>query len=379
MKNIKVLRIITRPNIGGPMFQIYALDVHLDKGIFQQVLFTGECNDDESDFLEYNSFANLRVVRSNYLNRKINLVKDICTLNEIRNMIKEYGPDIVHTHTSKAGVLGRLAAMTVRPRPKIVHTFHGTVFAGYFSRLMTLLIVNIERYLAQISDLLIAVGNQVREDLLARQIGCEKNLYTVSPGVNFPLFQSSKFESRKRLGLTEGVFYVAWVGRLVEIKEPERILEVARCLGIYDIDVRFCIAGDGPLREALEHKAKLENLPLDFLGWQHDVEPVLSASNMLLLTSANEGTPISLIQGQLAGLPVLSTDVGSVRDIVRDSVSGFVRDFNANTFAELIYKLRKDSTLCETLGEEGKRIAKSKFSPELLAARHAELYLKLME
>jgi glycosyltransferase involved in cell wall biosynthesis len=363
-------------NMGGPALQIVGISQHLDGERFEQLLLTGFCDNNELDLLLEKDLE-MNVIRVQGLGREIGLFQDLKALLLIRKFMKEFKPDIVHTHTAKAGVLGRIASLTLLAEHKRVHTFHGHLLHGYFSRFVTKLVVVVERTLALKTDILVCVGREVRDDLVKSGIAPKRKFRVIPPGLELEELPS-KLSARKRLGLQAEAIYVAWIGRIVPVKRPERLLEIAEGLLAYDLNVRFCVAGEGELYTSLTHEAERRTLPIDFLGWRSNIEEVLAASDFVVLTSTNEGTPLSLIQAQMAGKPVVATRVGSVHEIVLDQVSGYVDTYETEKFISHIVHLARNESLRETMGASGKKFAEENFSVHRLTEDHQNLYASLL-
>ena len=293
----RVVHVIARMNVGGPAAILVELLEHLPG----QSLLTGEVEAGESDHLALRS-PGTPFHRVPGLGRSPRPGDDLRALAHLTRELRHRRPDVVHTHTAKAGTLGRLAARAARV-PGVVHPFHGHVLHGYFSPAVTRAVVTTERVLATTTDRIVAVGEQVRDDLLAAGIGRLSQYAVIPPGIavrNPP----SRAEAKGLLGLSGPV--VSTVGRLIPIKRPDRLLRVARLLP----DVTFLVAGEGPLHEQSRRDAP-DNVR--FLGWRGDVEIIHAASDVALLTSDNEGMPVTLIEAALCGTPAVSTDVGRAR------------------------------------------------------------------
>ena len=308
MEKVKVLRLIARMNVGGPAIQITGLMRNLPVETFEQKLVTGFCEENEIDYLEVNEL-NVARTKVEGFGRSVNFFSDLKVLLAIRREIKAFNPDIIHTHTAKAGFLGRIASLLTFKRQIRVHTFHGHLLHGYFGEFKTSLVILAERFLARFTDNLVAVGSQVRDELLAVKIGSLDKYEVIGPGLEVRKLPEL-VSSLKSFGLLEDKFIVTWIGKAVPVKAPHRILEIATECELRGLRVQFVIVGEGPLLSDLKSLAKEKNLPITFLGWQSDIEKILSFSDLVILTSENEGTPVALIQAQMAGVPVLTTDVG---------------------------------------------------------------------
>jgi len=376
LNKIRVLRLIARMNVGGPAIQITGLMKSLSEAKFEQKLITGFCDKNEVDYIEL-SESQLKETKVDGFGRSINVFSDFKVLLAIRREINSFQPDIIHTHTAKAGFLGRIASLLTLRRQIRVHTFHGHLLNGYFGKFKTRLVILIERVLAKFTDKLVTVGSQVRDELLVVKVG-DLNKYTViGPGLEIGTLPE-RVSSLKSFGLPEDKFIVTWIGRAVPVKAPHRIFEVARVCGERKLRVQFVIVGDGPLLGDLKDLVKELSVPVTFLGWQSDIEKVLSFSDLVLLTSENEGTPVALIQAQMAGIPVLTTNVGSASEVVKNNQSGFCLKYSAEDFADKIELLANNIEMRTSFGIVGKDYAQNNFSLNRLVEDHAQLYQNLV-
>jgi glycosyltransferase involved in cell wall biosynthesis len=235
-----------------------------------------------------------------------------------------------------------------------------------------------EKVLAQITNKLIAVGDQVRDDLLAAKIGNSKKYVVVGPGLELGEL-SEREPVLEYFNLPKNKFIVTWIGRVVAVKAPHRIIEIATESGERNLEVHFVVVGDGPLLSELRNLAAKMELPITFLGWQSNIEKILSFSDLVFLTSENEGTPVALIQAQMAGIPVISTDVGSAAEVMLDKQSGYCLDYSAEHFVDKIQMLQVDANMRLSFGAKGKENALQNFSLLRLIGDHASIYLELKE
>ena len=376
MSKVKVLRLISRMNVGGPAIQITGLMRNLPIETFEQKLVTGFCDKSEIDYLEVNEL-NVTRTKVEGFGRSINLLSDLKVLLAIRREIRAFNPDIIHTHTAKAGFLGRIASILTFKRQIRVHTFHGHLLHGYFGKFQTSLVILAERFLARFTDKLVTVGSQVRDELLAVKIGSLEKYAVIGPGLEIRELPE-RVASLKSFGLQEDKFVVTWIGRAVPVKAPNRILELARECVLRGLRMQFIVVGDGSLLSDLKRLAKREDLPINFLGWQSDIEKILSFSDLVLLTSENEGTPVALIQAQMAGVPVLTTDVGSASEVLKNNQSGFCLEYSVKDFADKIELLAGDLGMKTSFGAIGKAFALDNFSVNRLVSDHAGLYRELI-
>jgi glycosyltransferase involved in cell wall biosynthesis len=369
---IKVMQIIARMNVGGPAVIVAALMRGLDKSKFEQILVTGHCDENEADYLDEVA-TDIKATRIAGLGRSVSLPADLKAFIQLINLIKEFKPDVIHTHTAKAGVLGRLASLLAGKGAVRVHTFHGHLLHGYFSPAKTQIVIAIEKTLARTTSALIAVGNKVREDLLDAGIGIASQYKVFFPGLRAPK-DFDKSRARADLNLEPSKIYCTFVGRLTQIKRPDRLLDVAAEMKSRGANIHFIVTGEGELFESSKMRAQNESLPITFLGWLNDIDEILAASDIAILTSDNEGIPLTLIQAAFAGLPIVSTYVGSISDIVVDQSNGYLTPLNANDLADALEKLLRDEKLRELMGASGKSRAHELFSLEKMLKDHSDLY-----
>ena len=373
---IRVMRIIARMNVGGPAVQVTGLMRELNTTDFDQRLFTGYCASDEADYLEKVA-TDVKAIRIEGFGRRVSFGGDIKAFTTLVKEIRTFKPHVIHTHTAKAGFLGRIASI-ISLQPSIrVHTFHGHLLNGYFGSFKRLLVVIAEKILAIFTDQLLAVGGKVRQDLLIAGIGKKEKFGLMPPGLvinKLPV----KVESLKSFGLSNPRLQCAFIGRITQIKRPDRFLDVVSEVKKRGIDLDFFMAGDGELLEGCRKRISQQDLPVIVLGWQSDIEKVLSAADIVVLTSDNEGTPLSLIQAGMAGLPVVTTNVGSVPEIVLDGVTGIITDLNIQEIANALEKLARDKALRERLGLAAQEFTLANFGVQRLVHDHEELYKKLL-
>ena len=373
---IKVMQIIARMNVGGPAILVADLVRNIDSSKFEQILVTGYCDAVEADYLDRVA-VDIKAVRIEGLGRSVSPVKDLLSYFELIKVIRKYKPDVIHTHTAKAGVLGRLAAVIARPLAKRVHTFHGHLLHGYFSKPITGVVILVEKVLAMISSRLIAIGNVVKQDLVKAGIGRLDKYEVIFPGLQ-PLEIVEKKFARSALDLDPSRIYIGFVGRLTQIKRPDRLVDIARFLKKKHPKVSLLIAGEGELFESTKGIAQSEGLPMVFLGWRNDINVVLSACDLAVLSSDNEGIPLTLIQAAQAGLPIVSTNVGSVSDIVVDGVNGLLTDVSSEALIEGISVLLEDLELGKKFGLAGAQRAEELFSSKAMVAKHEALYSQIV-
>jgi len=378
----RIVRVIARMNIGGPAWQVSVLTRHLGKPSFDSTLVCGTVEPSEADFLELRD-PDLEVTRLPSMRRSVRFLGDLWTLFALVRLMRRIKPDLVHTHTTKAGVLGRLAAL-LSGVPLRVHTFHGHVLSGYFSPTVTAAIVRLERLLARATSSLVAVGSQVRDDLLASGVGEAQQYVVIPPGVEDPKHLDNQ-QSRTSLGLPTDGLLVVYVGRLSEIKRVDRLVAAWRIvlqnLSKPSLDSprpMLVIVGDGELRTQIEPLVTDLSDSVRFLGWQSNLSPVYAAADIAVLTSDNEGTPVSLIEASMEGVPCVTTDVGSVRDVVVHGVTGLVVATEPGAVADALSTLLSNEEMRRRFGEAAAAHATQSFSVAKLVQNHRDLYLRLL-
>jgi glycosyltransferase involved in cell wall biosynthesis len=373
---IRVMRIIARMNVGGPAVQVSGLMRGLNSSIFDHRLYTGFCGLDEADYLDVVA-KDVDAIRIEGLGRRVKLVGDLRAFVSLVKEIRAFKPDVIHTHTAKAGFLGRIASM-VSFHPSIrVHTFHGHLLNGYFGNLKRSLVILTEKFLASFTDRLLAVGGKVRQDLLAAGIGRPENFELMPPGLQITKLPSKK-GAQEFFTLPSHIFQCAFIGRVTQIKRPDRFLDVVAEVKRRGIELEFLIAGDGELLEACRERIAAEELPVKVLGWQGNIERVLAASDIVILTSDNEGTPLSLIQAGMAALPVVTTNVGSIPEVVIDGVTGIVTNVDVMEMADALEKLAGDVELRARMGSAAQGFTMANFGVNRLVHDHEELYKRLI-
>ena len=373
---IRVMRIIARMNVGGPAVQVSGLMRGLHATEFDHRLYTGFCADDEADYLDTVA-TDVTALRIEGFGRRVSLKGDLRAFFSLVKEIRSFKPHVIHTHTAKAGFLGRIASI-VSFYPSIrVHTFHGHLLNGYFGSFKRFLVVLAEKILAMFSHQLLAVGDKVRQDLLAARVGTIKKFSLMPPGLQISGLPN-KIASQDFYGLSSQKLQCAFIGRVTRIKRPDRFLDIVSEIDRRGLDIEFFIAGDGELLESCRARITDEDLPVKILGWQSNIERVLAAADIVILTSDNEGTPLSLIQAGMSSLPVVTTRVGSVPEVVLDGVTGFVTDLDVQKIADALEKLAKSAELRARMGASAQEFTLSNFGVDRLVNDHELLYKKLL-
>jgi glycosyltransferase involved in cell wall biosynthesis len=380
---VRVLRVIGRLNVGGPAIHTTLLTERLDPARYASTLVTGTVETAEGDYLALRgqTAADVRIIPE--LGREIRGARDLVALGKLIRVMRGLRPDIVHTHTAKAGTLGRMAAALCRV-PVVVHTFHGHVLQGYFSPARTRVFVSIERALARVSDRLVAVSPRVREDLLALGIGRPEVFDVVPLGLDLTPFARAERQAgalRRELNVGPDVLLVGIVARLVPIKAHEVFLEAMRHLIHRVPDARAVVAGDGERRAELERLAQQLGIApvVTFLGWRADLDRLYADLDVVALTSRNEGSPVALIEAMAAARAVVSTAVGGVGDVVTDGVTGrLVPAGDAVAVATAVANLLRNPAERQRLGAAARAQVLERFSADRLLRDMDGLYGRLL-
>lgn len=360
---MKILHIIARFNVGGTAAWIATLSAELEKKGHLCEIITGNVAYPE---VESELIKGLKNYRVSELGKALRLLNEIKAFLQIRKLINLIQPDLVNTHTAKAGVLGRLAVLSLGAnRPTLVHTMHGHLLRGYFGYIKLIPIIWIEKFLSNFTDVMLFAGKRVRKDCLDVGIGTPDRSYVVCPGVSINVNVDST-QSVEKVDCHPSRLRIGWLARVTVIKRPDRVLAIARKLP----EIDFFIGGDGELLPELQ---KIAPTNCHFLGLVNPNEfwPMM---DLALLTSDNEALPISLIEAQLFGLPTVATDAGSTAEVVLDGVNGFITSFSVDELVEAILRLSSDTKLRETFGEQAKKRAQSEFSPQKQCDDHLNAY-----
>jgi glycosyltransferase involved in cell wall biosynthesis len=322
----EVLRVIARLNLGGPARHVLRIHEPLARRGWRTTLVAGQVGPDEQDLTDEARRHGIETVVIPELGRAPRPLADVTALRRLRALIRARRPDVVHTHTAKAGTLGRLATLGLRRRPACVHTFHGHVLSGYFGPMVSAAVARAERSLARRTQRLVAVSQRVRDELLARGVGSADQYAVVPPGIDIQRTTPDPVagaELRRQLGLADGTPLVGLVGRLAAVKDPLLAVEAFARRDAFARDAHLLVMGDGalgaPVRAALASRADATWLPP-----RHDTSAVWGALDLCLLTSRNEGLPQVATEALAAGVPVLAPDVGGLSELVTHGHDGLV-------------------------------------------------------
>lgn len=365
---IRVVHVLTRTNIGGPSVMLVDLLDGLDERRFTQTIVRGAAVAEEGDYLADRA-VRAEVVTIGGLRRAPGFVSELRSLFVMVRTLRRLRPDIVHTHMAKAGVIGRIAGVLAGV-PVRIHTFHGHLLRGYFPPLVTRVVVLVERILRRITSHALVVGEATRRDLVRARIVIESRSSTIMPAAR-PIVARERSAARTALGLPLDAVIVGFVGRLTGIKRPDRFLRIATAVP----EATFVMFGNGPLHaEVRRDAADLGNVRL--LDWNDDIGLVFGALDLVVLTSDNEGVPVSLIEAASMAVPVVATDVGGVREIVDDAVSGFVAADDAG-LALAVRRLVDDPELRRSMGDRGAAMITRRCAMADYLSAHAALYERL--
>jgi glycosyltransferase involved in cell wall biosynthesis len=367
----KVLRIINRFNIGGPTYNATFLTKFISED-YETLLIGGLPEDDESDSLHIPGEYGIEPLLIPEMKRVPNFKSDQEAYKKIKKIIQEFQPDIVHTHAAKAGALGRKAAKACNV-PVIVHTFHGHVFHSYFGSLKTRIYKLIERRLARLSTGIVAISPIQKEELSSIHRICKADKIKVIPlGFDLTKFQDNlpqkRVETRTRFQLNEEEVAVAIIGRLAK----------------KGVKARYFIVGDGQEKESIENQAEIlrqkYGVSIEMTSWIKDIATFNAGMDIICLSSDNEGTPVSLIEAQASGIPVISTDVGGVKDILLEGETGFVvPKNNVNAFSEKLHLLIEKKEIRIKMSQNGWNYVRDKFHYTTLVKNMEAYYAELIE
>jgi len=360
----KVLIVIARLNVGGTAQYTTELVRGLKGSNYELLIATGHVQGAE---VEGPTTKELPIVRIAAMGRKVSLSADLKARGELKKVIDEYQPDLIYSHTFKAGLLSRSIKSSI---PK-VHAFHGHLLSepelkGFKSKIVIL----IERALAKRSKVLVTVGRRVAEELLEKRVGKATQYRSIAPGVR-EIELEHRESARRSLGIEDEVRPIlVWMARVTAVKAPFRVIKIARAIP----EACFLLAGGGDLLEEVKRQAP-KNLTV--LGWQ-EARKIWAVADLALSTSENEGMPVALIEAQLAGIPVVAVNVGSVAEVIADRQGGFIFDSFGPEYLEKVKELVLDMARLEKLGQYARELAKVKFSPERLVNSHLALFEEIL-
>ena len=385
---IRVLRVIARLNMGGPALHVAYLSAGLRERGYETTLVAGEVSQGEESMGYVAEQLGVTVTDLPHLHREISPVRDVLATFRLARIMRTLRPHILHTHTAKAGAIGRLAALLAgRARPPIVvHTFHGHVLRGYFGHARTWIFRGLERVLARTADALVAVSPEVRDDLVALGVAPESKFTVIRLGIQLDERvaheAAARRETRRQLGIVGDRLAIGWIGRMTGVKRTDDVLKAFKLLRDRGVDACLCLVGDGPDRDHVERLASDLGVVRDclFTGYQEQIGAFFAAFDVFVLPSANEGTPVTAIEALASGCPVVATRVGGVPDVVRDGQDGFLVEPGAvDDLADRLARLAADPGLRARMGEAGKRRVVPRYGVGRLIDDVDALYRGLLE
>lgn len=387
----KVLRIINRFNLGGPTYNVSYLSKYMPEE-YETLLIGGPEEAGEESSLFIPESLGLKPLIIEEMRRSVNPLADYYAYRKIRQIIGEFKPDIVHTHASKAGALGRLAAFHSKV-PVIVHTFHGHVFNNYFSPVKTRIFKKIERELAKRTSAIVTISNLQKEELCSVHKICDPSKTFVIPlGFDLERFAANIPEKRKlfreRYGIKEDEIAVTIIGRLAPIKNHKLFIDALHyAINNSDKKIRGIIVGDGETRESICAYIESKNLKWSdgktasdfvFTSWMKEADVALAGADLVALSSLNEGTPVSLIEAQAAGKYIVSTNVGGIKDILEEGAGLLSEPADEKLFLENMLTAIHSITELRTTSRDIQNKVMQKFSYHRLCKDMDSLYKKLL-
>jgi glycosyltransferase involved in cell wall biosynthesis len=359
---MKILHVIARMNVGGTATYLYNLMRGLENAQITSLLAVGHVPQNER---EDNRLEELNYRRIEDLSRAISSLKDLRARRELKRLTDEFRPDLIHSHTFKAGLLVR----TIPTSIPLVHTFHGHhLYDPDYGWVAKRILNRLERRLARKNAKILTIGRRVGEELVAAGIGESSQYQSIAPGIKPPAM-SNRRSILRNLGIADGL-NVLWMGRLTRVKRPEKVVEIARRFP----GVNFIVAGDGELRDLIGSTAP-KNL---YLVGVRNSDEMWSIADLVLLTSDSEGMPLTLIEGQMAGVPGVAANVGSVAEIIVNGETGLITDLNVDDICDKLRNLIDNSMLRSTMSKNASTRARELFSIEQMTNSHVRVYQELL-
>jgi glycosyltransferase involved in cell wall biosynthesis len=382
---IRIVRIITRLNVGGPAQHVTYLAERMHDAEFSTALIAGSLSRGEGDMAPLAARRGVGVTYVSALGNERGFLDDLRALLHLYRLIRRERPTIVHLHLFKARLFGGIAAR-VAGVPLVIETLHGHLLSGYYGPIKTGLIAAIERFVGRwIADAVVVLSESQRQELLRRGIGTSEKIHVVPLGLELGRFLSTPRRLgslRRELAVSDDTLLIGAVGRLVPVKGYTLLLEAMRHVAATVAPpLAVIVVGDGPSRRSLEaeaHRLQIRHM-VRFLGWRNDVEHVFSDLDMFVQPSLNEGTPVSLIEAMAAGTPAIATRVGGIPDVVDGEHTGLlVPPGDSLALAQAILRLGRDPHLRRRIGEAGRRAVFPRYDIAELVARLRTLYAQLL-
>jgi glycosyltransferase involved in cell wall biosynthesis len=381
---IKIVRIIGRLNVGGPAIHVVNLTAGLCSERYRPLLVAGSENKAEGSMLDFALSNGVKPTVIPEIVTAFSLApRDGKALWKLYGLMRKERPHIVHTHTAKAGFLGRLAAR-IAGVPVVVHTFHGHVLHGYYGPVKNAMLRRVEQSLACFTDRVVTVSEQVKNDLIRYRIAWPEKIKVVPLGFDLDPFLTAhtrRGEFRREMGLTGEIKLVGIVGRIFPIKNHALFLQSAAQVSAQNPAARFILVGDGVLRSALEQQAQKLGIAdrVLFTGWRQDLPRIYADLDVLVVSSNNEGTPVSAIEAMASGCPVVATRVGGLPDLIEDQMTGrLVPPRAPEALTNAVVDLLHDSQRARELGENGRYLVQHRFTVQRLLSDMDELYTQLL-
>ncbi len=382
---LRVLQVIGRLNMGGPAHIAALLSGRrFDPGRYETLLVHGSLAPGEESLAALAEEEGATMHHLPEMQQPVQPLRDVQALSKLARLVRGFRPHLVHTHTAKAGFLGRQAALALRPRPALVHTYHGHVLEGYFGAPKSRLYLEMERALARVSDCLVGVSQATVDDLVRLGVAPPSKFRVLPLGLDLDRLAELPGElrapSRAELGIGDDEILLVFVGRVVPIKRLDLLLRALAGAREADPRLRLAVVGDGEERPRLERQAAELGIAADvlFLGYRRELRPVFAAADLAVLSSDNEGTPVSLIEAAAAGLPAVTTDVGGVREVVGEDTGILTPRDDAAALAAAIVEMASDPGRRERCGAAARKHAINSYGAQRLLSDVDDLYRELI-
>jgi glycosyltransferase involved in cell wall biosynthesis len=395
MKKKRILRILNRFNVGGPIYNAAYLTKYINKEVYETLLIGGkyESHEQSGEYILNGLDVSFKMLK--FMRRAISPLFDLISLIQIIIVIYKFKPHIIHTHAAKSGLLGRLASLLYYKKVRLVHTYHGNVFEGYFSNFKNKILIFIERFLAKKSTKIIAISKLQSHDLIYKYKICEKEKIEIVPlGFDLIRFSENKSLKRKKLrkefNVHDDTILITIIGRIVPVKNHQLFIDVINyCKNRSSRVIKALIVGDGSETEKIINYSENNNLSYSykdlnkecdvlFTSWRSDIDCVLAASDIVCLTSLNEGTPVSIIESMASETASISTNVGGVSDIIENNISGIISTKKVNDYGEKLLQLIEDDNLRLKLAKKGKSVSLENYNYNKLVFNIESLYQKII-
>ena len=375
-----VLRVIARLNMGGPAHHVSILSSRLPSERYRTVLVSGRVGAGEEELP-----TPVTPLRLEHLSPKLDLRADAVTVWQLARLIRRRRPDIVHTHTAKAGFVARLAArLALGATPLVVHTYHGHVLEGYFGRGRTLLYRTLERLMGRLSDALVGVSQATVDDLVRLRIAPARKFRVIPLGLDLARYAQPdarlRAAERAALDIPDASVVAVFMGRLVPIKRVDVLLDALAAALARRPEIVLVVVGGGECEARLRAQAEALGIAaaVRFVGYRADIASILAAGDVAVLSSANEGTPVALIECAAAGMPLVATDVGGVRDVVADGTGELVRAGDALALGDAVARLAADPDRRREMGAAARRHVLARYDAARLVSDVDALYRELL-